>query len=115
MAMVLAPSAVFLGLYAMGQFSAKQNRFKNVTADDRAHVVTASDLGLEVDPKREYLKKSEEDDGTLRLTYRYPDTLEPGDAVSLECIAIQAPDAAAAQKVVDAVRAEVSRSLVMAP
>lgn len=111
MLIVLAPSLAFLGLVAAGLRVSRENRQKNVTAVDRAHVVTAPDLQLDADPKREVLTKTEEDDGSLRLSYRYPKELLPGDAVSVESIVVRALDSVAAQRALDLVEWEVRKSL----
>ena len=112
MALILAPSLIFLGLAAGGARMSRENRFKPVSALDRAHLVTAGDLGAPADPARELLMKTEEDNGSLRLTYRYPGELMPGDPVSVECLVVRTLDAVAAKHALDLVELEVRRALV---
>lgn len=111
MAIILAPSLVFLGLAAAGARMSRENKFKNVSALDRAHLVTAADLGHQADPARELLMKTEEANGSLRLTYRYPDELMPGDPVSVECLVVRTLDEVAAKHALDLIEFEVRRAL----
>jgi hypothetical protein len=113
-AIILAPSLAFLGLVFAGMRVSRENRFQNVTAADRAHVVTAPDLGLSADPRREVLLKTEEDNGSLRLTYRYPDELLEKEPVSVDCIVVRALDEVAARRVLSDVEGEVRRALAPA-
>jgi hypothetical protein len=111
MAIILAPSLAFLALGVAGMHVSREHRFKEVTTADRRQVVTGGELGVAIDVKREVLTKTEEDDGSLRLTYRYPQELMPGDPVSLECIVVRALDAAAAQRALELVEWETRKSL----
>ncbi len=107
---ILAPTLVFLGLAIGGAKMSRENNFMNVTALDRAYLVTVSDLGVEADAAREILMKTQEENGSLRLTYRYPFELMPGDPVSVECLVVRAADSAGARKLLDQVEQEVRRS-----
>lgn len=111
MAIILAPSLLFLGLAIAGVRMSRENHFEHATARDREHLVTAADLGQPHDPARERLMKTGEPNGSLRLTYRYPDELMPGDPVSIECLVVRTPDADAAKQVHDQLESEVRRSL----
>ena len=111
MVIILAPTLTFVVLALAGVKMSREHRFKSVTAMDRAHVVTAGDLGQTADPVREYLRKTEEENGSLRLTYRYPDELMPGDPVSVECLVVRTLDSVAAKHALDLVEFEVRRSL----
>jgi hypothetical protein len=101
---VIGPTIIYLVIATVGLHAARTNQFKNVTAADRAHAVTAEEVarvvadGRDVDPKREYLRKVQEDDGTLRLVYRFPDLREPADPFRVECEVVKARDEAAAER-----------------
>jgi hypothetical protein len=114
-AIVVAPSLAFLALAVVGLRVSRESRSRNVTALDRAQVVTAADLGVAAEPSRELLQKTEEDNGSLRLTYRYPSELLPDEPVSVECIVVRALDAVAAKKTLADVQAEVRRALAEKP
>ncbi len=110
-AIVVAPSLAFLVLAAAGLNLSRANREKSVSALDRAFVVTAADVGATADPARELLKKTEEDNGSLRLTYRYPYELGADEPVSIECLVVRSLDVVAAKKVLSDVEGEVRRAL----
>jgi hypothetical protein len=101
---VVGPTLIYLVIASVGLHAARTNQFKNVTAADRSHVVTAEEVsrvlgnGRDIDPKREYLRKIQEDDGTLRLVYRFPDLREPADPFRVECEVVKTRDDAAAER-----------------
>lgn len=114
LAIIIAPSLTFVVLAVVGQRVSRENRFKNVTAADRARVVTMAELGQAADPAREVLEKTEEDDGSLRVTYRYPRELGPGEPVAVECIVVRSLDVTKAKQVLADVEGEVKKALAPA-
>jgi hypothetical protein len=115
MAIIVVPSLLFLLLAIAGGRFSRENRFKNVTAEDRALLVTAAELIPGADPKREYVRKTEEDDGSLRLTYRYPEEVMPQEPVSIDCIVVRALDGVAAARALQNVAYEVAKQLDSKP
>jgi hypothetical protein len=103
-AIVLGPTLIYLGIVTVGMHAARTNQLKNVTASDRAHIITAEDvvhaLGLkeEIDPKLELLRKIQEEDGTLRLVYRFPDLRDPAQAFRVESELVKALDEPSAER-----------------
>ncbi|MBK7863122.1 MAG: hypothetical protein IPJ65_31830 [Archangiaceae bacterium] len=115
MAIILAPSLAFLGLVAAGVRVQNEHRDQAPTALDHALVITAKDLGVTADPKREVFTKVRQDDGSLRLTYRFPVELMPDEAVALECIVERALDEGAAKRRFEMVDWEVRKSFSADP
>jgi hypothetical protein len=101
---VVMPTVLYLGIVGVGLRAARTNQYLPVTSSDRAHAVTAEDvvrvLGLkaDVDPKRESLRKIREEDGTLRLVYRFPDLRDPAQTFRVETELVKALDEAHAER-----------------
>jgi hypothetical protein len=111
---VVGPSLVYLGVVMTGLHGARSSLHQPVTSSDRAHTVTAEDvarvLGVkqEVDPKRELMRKIQEQDGTLRLVYRYPDLRDPQQAFRVETELVKALDEPSAERSLKVRLAEVN-------
>jgi hypothetical protein len=101
---VIGPTLLYLGVAVTGLRAARTNQLKPVTTSDRAHTVTAADvvrtlaLQQEVDPQRESWRKILEEDGTLRLVYRFPDLRDPQQKFRVESELVKALDEPSAER-----------------
>jgi hypothetical protein len=118
---IALPAALYLTVASVGLQASRTNRFKNLTMGDRAHALTAPELAdalnlpVEIDPKREYVRKTREEDGSLRLIYRFPDRPSAADSLQVKCTVVRAKDAAAARQLVAALQSEVGATFEPKP